>query len=516
MAPRRLSQPGCVGVCLLIAVLWLPGCGGLPVLPERAPSHHLTDTAQTSLGRAVQAASPPEGRSGLHALSDPLEAFAARMLLVHTAERALDVQYYIWRPDITGTLLLDALRAAADRGVQVRLLLDDNGIAGMDPMLAALDAHPRVEVRLFNPYPQRFFKPLGYLTDFSRLNRRMHNKALVADTQAAIVGGRNVGDAYFGADPALDFVDLDVLVAGPIVADVATSFDAFWNSALAYPLAALVDPAQSGQSAIAVRLAEVAAAPETARYARALQATPLAAQLAAGTLTLEWVPMRLVADTPAKAEGRAAPADYLVTDLTAALGAVVRELDLVSPYFVPRADGTAMLARYPAHGVRLRVVTNSLAATDVAAVHAGYARRRVDLLRAGVRLFEIKPDAGSALNPAWRLGGSGAASLHGKTFALDRQRVFVGSFNIDPRSVLLNTEMGLVIDSAALAGAVSLALDRWLPAHAYELRLGEAQRLEWIELTPSGVVTHLEEPGASLWRRWLATWLSWLPIEGLL
>ena len=505
-----------VRVLGLASVLLLTGCGALPPLPDRPSSHYLTDTGDTALGRGVQAVGVRDGRSGVRALSNPLEAFAARMLLARTAERALDVQYYIWRDDITGTLLLDALRRAADRGVRVRLLLDDNGTSGLDALLLALDAHPQVEVRLFNPYPHRSFKALGYLTDFARLNRRMHNKALIADTQAAVVGGRNIGDEYFGADASLDFVDLDVLAAGPIVAEIATSFDAYWNSTLAYPVAALADATPASASAPTQRLTEVTASPATARYGQAVRETDLVAQLAAGTLALDWVPMRLVADPPAKAEGNADPSTWMATDLTTVLGRADREVNLVSPYFVPGARGTAVLARYPEDGVKLRIVTNSLAATDVAAVHAGYARRRTDLLRAGVKLYEVKPDPGASDQPRWRMMGSSAASLHGKTFTLDRQRAYVGSFNIDPRSIRYNTEMGLVIESPALAGMISESLDRWLPANAYELRLGEGQRLEWVERTGEGVVVHHEEPRAGLWRRLVASLLALLPIEWLL
>lgn len=508
--------PSLGALLLPLTVLWLAACSGVPPMPPRDASVVLTATDDTRIGQAVHAANPGDGRSGLRMLSDPLEAFAARMLLLATAERSLDVQYYIWRPDTTGTLLLDALRQAADRGVRVRLLLDDNGIAGMDPLLAALDAHPMAQVRLFNPYPNRWFKPWGYLTDFQRLNRRMHNKALLADVQAAIVGGRNIGDAYFGADPALAFADLDVLSAGPVAEKVGQSFDAYWNSALAYPLAALVSPGASDQAALQAQVQRVRALPEATQYVQALQQTELAQQLAAGPLVMEWVPVRFLADPPGKIEGEAAEASWMAHELTQSLGQARDTVDLISPYFVPGEGGTADLARQSASGVHVRVVTNSLAATDVAAVHAGYERRRVDLLRAGVHLYELRPDASAPQPSAWRLGSSGAASLHGKTFSVDRRRAFVGSMNLDPRSIRLNTELGMVIDSPALAEAIAQTLDQWLPLHAYELRLIDGDRVVWVERTASGERIHDSEPGASVWRRMLVEVLSWLPIEGLL
>jgi putative cardiolipin synthase len=512
-----IARAGAIG--LLLPLLALMACSGLPAMPDRRPSTHVFDTADTALGRSVRAASPNDGRSGLRALSDPLEAFAARVLLVRAAERALDVQYYLWRPDITGTLLLKELDQAAERGVRVRLLLDDNGIAGLDPMLAALNARAQIEVRLFNPFPNRNFKALGYLTDFARLNQRMHNKALIADAQAAIVGGRNVGDAYFGADPALDFADMDVMVAGPIAAEVAGSFDAFWNSPLAYPLEVLLKPSPDAQAPLTARAAEIARLPDTTRYAQAVRKTDLAAQIESGALRLDWVPMRLISDPPGKVGGTADPSTWMATDLTVALGPAHREVDLVSPYFVPGAGGTAALASHAARGVQLRIVTNSLAATDVAAVHAGYSHRRADLLRAGVKLYEFKPGSERERGPGWWPGGSSAASLHGKTFSVDRKRVFVGSFNVDPRSVHLNTEMGLVVESPALASAIADGLDRQLPSQTFELRLGEGERLEWIErseTSETSEIVHLTEPRASLWRRLLVALLSVLPIEWLL
>lgn len=506
-------------VCSLVAALALAGCAQLPPLEDRPASTYLADTQATTLGRVVRATDPGDGRSGMITLSDPLEAFAARVVLMRAAERSLDVQYYIWQPDTTGLLLLAELRRAADRGVRVRLLLDDNGVGGLDATLAALDVHPRIEVRLFNPYPNRRFKPLGYLTEFERLNRRMHNKALVADTQATIVGGRNIGDTYFGADPVLEFADLDVLAAGRIAAEVAQAFDEYWNSDLAYPLAAIVDvPVPQATKALDERLATLAADPATEVYTQAVIRTPLAELVAARRLTLDWVPIRLVHDPPQKAAGAASPAELLAAQLGEAIGPARESVDLVSPYFVPGAVGTEALAAYSRAGVRMRVVTNSLAATDVAAVHAGYAKRRVDLIRAGVRLYETKPDPDLPADSAsdWRVVGSSAASLHGKTFAVDRERVFVGSFNIDPRSLRLNTEMGFVIESPRLAAAISDALDRKLPQIAYEVRLGPGEDLEWVEQTDAGPVVYQDEPQAGLSRRLLVPILSILPVEPLL
>ncbi|WP_262358491.1 phospholipase D-like domain-containing protein, partial [Bordetella pertussis] len=238
------------------ALLALAGCAillGACTLPppvDRTASHALdaTQARATPLGQGVgELADTHPGLSGFHVLGDAQDAFAARMLLARAATRTLDVQYYIWRNDMTGTLLLQALHAAAERGVRVRLLLDDNGISGLDDALAALDAHPNAEVRLFNPFPTRSFKALGYLTDFSRLNRRMHNKSFTVDNQATIIGGRNIGDEYFGATDGVLFADLDVLAVGPVVGDVSAEFDAYWASESAWPAGPLL-PAPGAQT----------------------------------------------------------------------------------------------------------------------------------------------------------------------------------------------------------------------------------------------------------------------------
>jgi cardiolipin synthase C len=520
---------GCTGgslAALMLAAALLAGCAApLPSLETRVPSTHATDTGNTLLGRAAARADAPPDRSGVYALPSPLDAFAARVLLVRAAERALDLQYYIWHADTTGNLLLDEVRRAADRGVRVRLLLDDNGIPGLDRDLAALDAHPNVEVRLFNPFVQRRFKTLGYLTDFQRLNHRMHNKSLTADAQATIVGGRNVGDIYFGADPQAAYADLDVLALGPVAREVARAFDEYWNSGSAYPAVSIIGPpdlpAAQALEALRERLAAAASSEPASAYAGAVQRATLVDRLVAGQLALEWVPTRVVYDPPTKAEQEVGDSDLMLAKLTRDIGIARREADLVSPYFVPGPVGTGVLTRQAALGVQVRIVTNSLAATDVVPVHAGYAKRRKALLRGGVRLYELKPTAPleTASRPAGSpvgLTGSSSGSLHGKTFSLDRNRIFVGSFNLDPRSTRLNTEMGLVIESRALATRLSGGLDRELKGIAYELHLTDDDQIEWVERTADGEVRHRSEPGVGFGRRLGVGFLSILPIEWML
>ncbi|MEP6969202.1 MAG: phospholipase D family protein, partial [Betaproteobacteria bacterium] len=441
----------------------LCGCTPLPPLEDRSQSRALepAETADTRLGRATapQAQAHP-GQSGVLMLAEGREAFATRMLLAEAAERSLDVQVYIWHADLTGTLLMQAMRAAADRGVRVRILLDDNNTAGMDERLAALDNHPHIEVRLFNPFMQRDWRWLGYLTDFGRLNRRMHNKSMTADNRASIVGGRNIGDAYFDAGQEVAFVDLDVLATGAVVPQVSADFDRYWASASAYPVASLLPAAAPGAlNRLTASAAAMARSPEAAPYVAALERSKFIQQLVAGELALEWTAVRLVSDDPAKGLGLANSEVLVPQRLHEVLGRPQHELLLVSPYFVPTDSGTRALTELSARGVGVSVLTNSLAATDVPAVHAGYAKRRPALLRGGVKLFELKPDSNASHASIGDRGltGSSGASLHAKTFAIDGQRVFVGSFNLDPRSAALNTESGFVIDSPPMASRIAAA-----------------------------------------------------------
>lgn len=508
----------------------------LPPLEPRAPSTRITDTDDTSLGHGITAlrAGQQADLSGVHMLADSLEAFAARILLARRAERSLDLQYYIWRNDLSGTLMLEAVRAAADRGVRVRLLLDDNGIAGLDPVLAALDMHPHIEVRLFNPFMMRQPKMLGYLTDFSRLNRRMHNKSFIADGQATIIGGRNIGDEYFDARDDELFSDLDVLAIGPVVDDTARDFDRYWASASAYPASRVLPPVPAEEQAALSRRASLVERDIAARrYMEAVRALPFITQLVEGSLPFDWAPVRMISDDPAKGIGKAREDGMLTAALREAIGTPERELYLVSGYFVPTRAGVEAFSALAARGVDVAIFTNSFEATDVWVVHAGYAERRKALLRAGIRLFEMRgPDDGENTRPRRKLIGAGSGSggtsgeghvlrssattLHAKTFAVDGDRLFIGSFNFDPRSMHLNTELGFVIESSRLAGLVARTFETEIPARAYEVVLSEKDDLIWREKRADGTLTHTTEPGTSALQRWGIRILSHMPIEWLL
>jgi putative cardiolipin synthase len=497
------------------------GCASLPPLEGRSATRAVADTADTRLGRAVapQLAAHP-GRSGIHALSMGMAAFAARVLLAREAERSLDVQCYIWRTDATGLLLFEALWQAAERGVRVRLLLDDNNTAGLDETLAVLDAHPGIELRLYNPVLYRGWRALNFVTDFERSNRRMHNKSFTADNLATILGGRNIGNEYFGVETEVEFADLDVLAVGPAVQSVSDAFDRYWNSASAYPAALLLGAAPTGAAErLHSRFEATRADPDSVRYGEALRASPFIGDLLARRLLFEWADARLVVDDPAKTLAPTPQADpLLLPALLQTIGLPAKSLDLVSPYFVPGANGTATLVALARRGVKLRILTNSLSSTDVGLVHAGYAKRRHDLLAAGVRLFEVRRGAAAAVAGIKLFSGtSSSSSLHAKTFALDGRRIFVGSFNFDPRSALLNTEIGLVIDSPQLARHLASAFDDKIPLLAYEVLLApEGQGLQWLERTPTGETRHATEPETTLWRRLSVDLISLLPIEWML
>jgi len=510
------TRPAASLSSLLVAANLLLGVGcTLPSLEARPTMLSLSDTSETRLGNAVITLGRAHpGKSGVYPLAGAEDAFAARIGLAAAAERSIDAQYYIWHDDVTGKLLFDALCKAADRGVRVRLLLDDNSTAGLDPTIAALAAHPNIYVRLFNPMRNRRARWTNYLFDFSRLNHRMHNKSFTVDEQVTVIGGRNIGDEYFDAGVTVAFTDLDVIAIGPVVSEASYSFDRFWNSSSAYPAQTIV-PSISLEQRVQLRtaLAATGAEPAAKSYLQAVRHSELVAQLQERRLSFEWVDVKLVSDSPVKVFS-ASREVLLLPQLLELAGPPSSQFDVISPYLVPGEVGTAHLTALARRGVHIRVLTNSLASNDVAAVHAGYAKRRKDLLRSGIMVYELKPRL-SATGPAPEHSSSSAA-LHAKTFQIDGVHAFVGSFNFDPRSAKLNTELGLVIESPALARQLQSFFDTQVPRLAYQVELEKSDKLEWSETTAGGRTVYGDEPGASAWRRTMVGFLSVLPIEWLL
>ncbi|MFV0453881.1 MAG: phospholipase D family protein [Pseudomonas sp.] len=502
---------------LLLTVLLLAGCA-THIVPRPTsyalPAH---DSPLASQLRELAAEQSP-GHSGFRLLSASNEAFAARMKMIRAAQVSLDVQYYIVHDGLTTRALVSELLEAADRGVRVRVLLDDLTSNGSDYRIATLAAHPNVLIRVFNPLhlgrSNIFTRSLGRLLNLSQQHRRMHNKLILADSSLAIVGGRNLGDEYFDADQTLNFTDIDLLGAGPVAAQLAISFDQYWNHSLSVPIQQFLRrPPSLDELAEARRQLDDYLETEREhgdpRY-RKLLVEQRQTTLDQWLRELSWAPSEALWDHPDKisAEGMPDPSLLLTSQLQPSLDNVRQELTLVSSYFVPTDEGVDYFARLAEANVDIQVLTNSLEATDVPAVHGGYAPYRHELLRLGVRLFELRrqPDQEARFS----LSGDSESSLHSKAAILDRQSVFLGSLNFDPRSVLWNTEVGILVHSPELAGeAHQLTLEGIVPAISYEVRLIETDgrvRLIWIAEDHDRRVVLYKEPGG-LWRR-LNAWIA--------
>lgn len=488
-----------------------------------APSHALPPPEGSALAAAfAPGRTENPGRDAVHLLMDPFDALAARLELIAAATSSIDLQYYIWQDDTAGALMLEALRAAAARGVRLRLLIDDNGTWGMDERLAALDTLPGVAVRLFNPFPIRRARTLAWLADFHRLNRRMHNKAMVVDGAVTVLGGRNIGDDYFNRfAPGGLYMDLDIAAAGPLVPAVATQFDRYWNAPLSVPVAALI-AAPSPERIAALEAADRArlAQPEARAYAGALAEAQQGGLVLAPDTPLTYADAKLVYDPPEKIIGLIESHRMLWRRLLRALGHPGHDLVLISPYLVPTRAGVKALTRFARAGVRVRIMTNSFAATDVPLVHSGYAHRRVPLLKRGVELWEFAPD-GEIRHPprdflSHRLRGVAPFSrnkLHAKVFVVDRRRVFIGSFNFDPRSMRLNTELGVVIEAPLIAERITDSFDSFVPERAWRVGLTQAGKLIW---TRPDEPPRTDEPGTTFGSRLILAVAQRLPIEWML
>lgn len=469
------------------------------------------------------------GHSGLHPMPNGVDAFAARTTLADLAQRSLDVQYYIWDPDPIGRLLIERLLAAADRGVRVRVLLDDYASTADDRGLLALDSHPNVEVRLFNPIALRSRKTLGLLFDASRATRRMHNKSFNADNQVAIVGGRNIADEYFEVADDANMADLDVVSIGPVVRDVGQSFDEYWNSPASFPITTLTHRTSSPED-FATALARLKADSDQTRASPAgvaFAASPLVEQIRSGGLTFYWGNATLVYDDPRKAAAQSDdPQHRLLPKVKAVIDDVQHEVVLVGPYFIPGRSGMEFFRTLRQRGVRVVILTASMASTDVLSVYAAYSRYRNELLAMGVELYEFKPNAVHRVEGD-KSGGkrsetTSRASLHGKFFGFDRTSVFVGSLNLDPRSAKLNTEVGVIFESPEMADQLWRRLDDRLMEIAWKVEAvpmdssGDYVRLNWVTRENGALVRLTDEPGQSFCRNLWVALVRILPIESQL
>jgi putative cardiolipin synthase len=521
----RLATP----LVLLALLGTLCACSTLRTDFVKKPSAAIAPIADTPATRYVQAeiAAHP-GQSGFRLLVSNQNALMSRIVLTDQARHSIDLQYYIFANDATGRLLAQRLLAAADRGVRVRVLLDDIDIANEDDLLNALDVHPNIEVRLFNPfrYRQRSMpsKIAQFLLEGARLNRRMHNKSFIVDCMQAIVGGRNIGDAYFDVGDDVHFRDLDALAIGPVVPEIAASFDTYWNSDAVFSVRAY-----SGDAATRQNLAHARAA--LGRSARTFSesdyAQALAWELPNGPSADQrggwlWGDARLIADSPQKADPDEDPhAAHIDHQIRGVLDAARQQALLVSPYYIPGDEGVSLLETLRGRGVDIKVLTNSLAATDEPEVLAAYARYRRRLLRAGVELYEFRPIGGT--NAGSALGRSSGVSLHAKAMVVDHHEVFIGSMNFDPRSRYLNTEMGVIADSPALAAAVEqFFAHATTPQNSFQVVLEPAsgvsswRAMRWIGTVDGKTVQYSHDPDVSAWKRVEADLMRFLPIEGLL
>jgi putative cardiolipin synthase len=517
--PRRLAA------ALAWALLWLlTACAALPEGVQREPSQALTDVAATPLAREAARATPDDQRhlSGLRLLPNGPEAMAARVALARRAQKSLDVQYYLIAPDDTGRQFLRELRDAAQRGVRVRLLIDDLHASAQDEQLMALAAHDNVQVRLFNPLPVRGrafeTRLLLSLHQFQRVNRRMHNKLFIADNAVAVTGGRNIANEYFMRSTAANFIDMDVLSVGPVVRGLSEVFDGYWNSELSYPIDTLVRPFATHGDARASFAAWVDGASVAEPNAAA------AAQVLTEPRALQFAAVQVVADDPAKATGVDANAagpnggttNSAMDSTLLTLRSAQSEVMVVSPYFIPGERGLKAMQGAIDRGIKVSVMTNSLAATDEPLAYWAYARYRDPMLKMGVALSELSPVANRKFD---MLGDfrSSLGALHAKVAVADRRWLLVGSMNMDGRSARSNTELGLVIDSLELSEeALVLMTEYWSNSH-YRLRLAESdQRVEWVAPGGDASAVHRSEPHVSWIKRLRLGMMSMLIDEELL
>jgi len=471
----------------------------------------------TSVGALFQeAADRHPGLSGFSLLQYGENAFLARLAMIDVAEKSVDAQYYIWDADLTGRILASRLMRAADRGVRVRLLIDDiYQTRERDYLIALMDAHPNIEIRLFNPVTNRFWRHMSFLADFSRVNHRMHNKLLVIDNVLGVVGGRNIADIYFGVSEDHNYRDLDVLTAGPIVREASASFDMFWNSAWAIPVGAMVNDITTEKDLDAARKGlEERIAAAGYPYPMYQSVDEVRARLVQIRDNFTWASGNVLVENPSRVD-TAVGIGVIHKALSQRVSEVEHELLIESPYFVLPDPVIEKVRQLTARGIKVRALTNSAVSNDVIVAHAEYARTRENLLKAGIDLYELRPDTN--MEKHWSvLSGKSRAALHCKSIVFDRKSVFIGSFNLDPRSSTLNTEIGVMINSPEIAGRVAEIMDEGVSAgSAFHVMLDNDNSLVWTAENDGQKIQYGKDPETNLWHRFLFGFVGLLPLKDL-
>jgi len=494
------------------------GCATIDFDYPKQESHALTETDDTYLAREfADAVAGHDGQAGFLPLEDGVDALAMRLVLAERAERSIDTQYFLIHDDVVGHVFVESLLRAADRGVRVRLLVDDIHTDGHDPGLAILDAHSNIEIRLFNPFGNRSVKALN-APSMRRVIRRMHNKSFTVDNQVTVIGGRNIGDEYFGAPGLATFGDLDVLGIGPVVQDVSSMFDTYWNHRAALPMPALTEMPENPETALAdirTRLTQSRANISNSKYADAVRSS-MFETVQSDNESLTFAPHKLIYDSPDKSmPGSAETAASITTALRESIIDVEQELLIITPYLVLRDEDVEGFKELRNRGIEIKVLTNSLASNNHTVSHSGYKPVRKPLLEMGVKIFEVRADA--ALPGDEGIDRDAAkTTLHAKAFIVDRRRLFIGSFNWNQRSKNVDTEMGVIIESPELATAFAERLDVLTFERIYQVFLSDKGKVRWKGMQDGQEIILSKEPQTSWWQRFSAGFLSVLPIKSQL
>ncbi|MQW91323.1 phospholipase D family protein [Acinetobacter wanghuae] len=515
----------------LSLVLAVPACSTLPKQVEQQTQNAFErDTSHTSLSKIIEPLRQQNiGLTGYHVLYDPLEALAARIQLIHKAEKSLDLQYYIWDNDKIGAMALHAIIQAADRGVHVRLLIDDNNAKKMEGIYLALDQHQNIDVKLYNPYRFRKYRPMDMVLNLKRINRRMHNKSFIADNQIALIGGRNMSNQYYNVSDNYQFSDVDVLLVGAASDEIIHSFDEYWNDEYAYQVKTIVNPQHYSLrfDSLKSQLEQYNHEASVQNYLDLANRSQNFNKWLDQNIQLDWVEAEVVKDSPSKIKSKAKKEEHLNFQLLQLLEKPEHSIDIVSAYFVPEKSGADRLIDVAKDNVQVRVLTNSYNANDVPLVHAFYAKYRQRLLENNVQLYEFlaAPEAKNlnentqeiAEKAKVSMKGLSRSSLHAKLMAIDEKQVFIGSFNFDPRSAYLNSEIGVLLNSPALARTVHQTMDQNLSKFAYKLVLDANKSINWkIKKANDEIKTYPSEPKMKWYEKAAMKVIAWLPIEGFM